>query len=984
MIKRLVLAGLILVFIVFGKEEKKDSSLIGYWKFDEAQGTTVRDSSGNENNGGKGGTTWVTGKSGSGLYFDGIDDAVRISNKKILNPKEFTISAWIYPETISGERAIFSKGSSGLKGAGINFLVSGGRLKVYIFDSTGVRKAGASDKVIVPQKWQHVTFSFNGETGYFYCNGKKCGQLKCSGFTPCSRYISIGKWCYGNAWQFQGVIDEVKFYNRALTSEEIAAQYNKEKAPSQQPTSIVSISTTGTTEESIPLEDWAVKRLSKTIEASQFRLQVGAELVEDETAWDGLAVTPGGGEHCNLYCTWRHLDFKPDLDYNLFIHFKSEKDGITGGGALSPWKHSFSFKGKKGMWQTVKIGPFKPKQESRLILYGSPEVIIDRIYFAPVGVEPTEPDPDWYSSFKDEGWERIKLPLSWKQQTNFGRCGIVLLKKKVSIPTTYEKKDGFFIFRTGEVVQRTKVYFNGQVLVQVNKNSYGIPNSFVKYGEENLLCLKITSQSSKGCIIKGPVKLFFVHSPHPPIWTKNSQVIKKSSGKIQVWALIQKKSIKRGELCQVDFVVLENGMINPCFPVRVFLNDQSFPVVGDIKTGDYTTWVSSLEPGIHQLKIELNTGENILSFSLGKITVKENTLQKKNLKDIFPIGTWITPLSFETGEEMEKHYNKLFQKLKEYGINTVVIAHFSGKNLDVIKKLTKKYGLSILFYPTVFKNIGVPLNPKKVYSACKKTADDWKSCPNLIAYGIWDEISLEQAKHWKFIRMVMEGLDPEHPVTVCLNQNHLRQTEIQEAQILHRDIYYPPGGSSKSISGFEKEVINAGRISEKLKIPLWVTMAPGYPVNGVREMCWHSLSNGATGLFFFHCYTIYPKGSIWRGFIELPDLKPTPQLEVIKEISQKINKHLSFLSMLKSSENIAKSSQPLLSVKTRSDHRGNFYLFIVNRDINSEVTGDITINKEIGKVIDIFTGEEINLKNRVFSCNLKPGDGKVYRLVNLH
>ncbi|MBU2565500.1 MAG: hypothetical protein KJ655_04525, partial [Candidatus Thermoplasmatota archaeon] len=55
-----------------------EEGLVACWYFDENNGTTAYDSSGNNNNGTIHGATWTTGVNGSALSFDGVDDYVNI------------------------------------------------------------------------------------------------------------------------------------------------------------------------------------------------------------------------------------------------------------------------------------------------------------------------------------------------------------------------------------------------------------------------------------------------------------------------------------------------------------------------------------------------------------------------------------------------------------------------------------------------------------------------------------------------------------------------------------------------------------------------------------------------------------------------------------------------------------------------------------------------------------------------------------------
>lgn len=74
---------LILLFIpILTTAQTSYNGLVAEWHFDEGSGNIVKDTSGNGNDGVIHGATWVDGKFGKALYFDGNGD--------------FTISAWTY------------------------------------------------------------------------------------------------------------------------------------------------------------------------------------------------------------------------------------------------------------------------------------------------------------------------------------------------------------------------------------------------------------------------------------------------------------------------------------------------------------------------------------------------------------------------------------------------------------------------------------------------------------------------------------------------------------------------------------------------------------------------------------------------------------------------------------------------------------------------------------------------------------------------
>ncbi|GAF80965.1 unnamed protein product, partial [marine sediment metagenome] len=72
-----------------------EPGLLAYWRFDEGSGFIAGDSSGNGKDGIIDGATWITGKIGDALSFDGFDDWVDIPDD--ISPEHITLEAWIYP-----------------------------------------------------------------------------------------------------------------------------------------------------------------------------------------------------------------------------------------------------------------------------------------------------------------------------------------------------------------------------------------------------------------------------------------------------------------------------------------------------------------------------------------------------------------------------------------------------------------------------------------------------------------------------------------------------------------------------------------------------------------------------------------------------------------------------------------------------------------------------------------------------------------------
>ena len=212
------------------------TGLVGYWKFDEGSGTTATDSSGNNNIGTlTNGPTWTTGKIGEALSFDGVNDYVNAGkNTSINNLGPLTYSAWVYPKA-SSKFQILNKRYRSL------YLDStyGNPLGLVFFVSTNNQNMipYCTARPIQLNAWTHVAVVWNGvigasTTGKFYVNGVSCnfsGNLGVgTTYSDVSMDQAIGASNDGGSFSefFNGNIDEVRIYNRALSTGEITELYN--------------------------------------------------------------------------------------------------------------------------------------------------------------------------------------------------------------------------------------------------------------------------------------------------------------------------------------------------------------------------------------------------------------------------------------------------------------------------------------------------------------------------------------------------------------------------------------------------------------------------------------------------------------------------------------------------------------------------------------------------------------------------------------
>jgi hypothetical protein len=199
----------------------------GSWHFDEGSGTIAFDSSGNNNNGTLvNGPAWVDGKFGKALSFDGVDDYVSIPNSPSINlgTDDFTLVAWIkaaisqptYPQILS-KRSTTNDGF--LFGLWFN-----GKLYMQI---QGTNYPTATGPDLRDNNWHHVVAVRSGSTVTYYIDGANKGSFTSTASMSSTHALWIGRdEPAPSTTPFNGLIDEVLIYKRALGEEEISDLYN--------------------------------------------------------------------------------------------------------------------------------------------------------------------------------------------------------------------------------------------------------------------------------------------------------------------------------------------------------------------------------------------------------------------------------------------------------------------------------------------------------------------------------------------------------------------------------------------------------------------------------------------------------------------------------------------------------------------------------------------------------------------------------------
>lgn len=194
------------------------NGLILYYSFDENTGSTVFDYSGNKNHGNitdGNNLNWVDGILGKALNirsFGGVSTKVTFPPMVLSNIH--TVSMWIYPSLApvsANYGTLFSQGTT------LGIWYRGGLNKItFVFGG----QDHLSNTVIVPNTWNHIVITCNAGNVTFYLNGNSDGTATSgTGYNVNNIGNDPGNETY------RGYLDELRVYNRVLSSAEIQTLY---------------------------------------------------------------------------------------------------------------------------------------------------------------------------------------------------------------------------------------------------------------------------------------------------------------------------------------------------------------------------------------------------------------------------------------------------------------------------------------------------------------------------------------------------------------------------------------------------------------------------------------------------------------------------------------------------------------------------------------------------------------------------------------
>ncbi|MBU4373509.1 MAG: LamG domain-containing protein, partial [Euryarchaeota archaeon] len=218
-----LLAALVLAGTAAGEVSRE--WLVAEYHFDG----DAKDASGNGHDGTIYGASFVEGKFGQAMGFDGVDDYVDAGNGAGLDITDaITVEAWVKPITLGGWKRILQKCNVAVIRESYCLVLKDGTEKVrWELFTGGTHRYVDSNQNLPSDRWTHIVGSYDGQVMRIYFNGNldtssDYGNNMKIGTNNLDLYIGSS---IDDPRYFSGTIDEVRIYNRALSAEEIKQHY---------------------------------------------------------------------------------------------------------------------------------------------------------------------------------------------------------------------------------------------------------------------------------------------------------------------------------------------------------------------------------------------------------------------------------------------------------------------------------------------------------------------------------------------------------------------------------------------------------------------------------------------------------------------------------------------------------------------------------------------------------------------------------------
>jgi hypothetical protein len=198
--------------------------LVAYYPMEKGEGDVIHDGALN-NLGRIVGASWTTGNIGShALDFNDSNNEYVDTGSPLTGNHPFTVSAWIKPDVVGVDFKEIAANHTP-NDDGWYFRNDSSGWKFSIRDSSGSDLVVTSGTNSTADIWTHLTGVWDGEKIKLYVNGGKEDSISATSHTPSNSNVYIGA-SPGYGEYFDGTIEDVRIYDRALSKPEIKALYN--------------------------------------------------------------------------------------------------------------------------------------------------------------------------------------------------------------------------------------------------------------------------------------------------------------------------------------------------------------------------------------------------------------------------------------------------------------------------------------------------------------------------------------------------------------------------------------------------------------------------------------------------------------------------------------------------------------------------------------------------------------------------------------
>lgn len=222
----------LLAFTSLEAQEITDDMVLAF-SFEKGTGTDVKDLSQNGNDGKiVGQATWVDGKMGKALYFDGATYVV--APYIPFDKRNFTVQLWVKPDEIGAEQVVFSQYELNSANLSLHFRIQPDGAVRMGFYSNDLDSPPASVK---DDAWHNLTFRLDESVKErrIYIDGVEvASDVSASSYLGAKGEVWIGGWERPSKPEhpfyqiYKGAIDEVRVWHRLLSDEEIISSLDTE------------------------------------------------------------------------------------------------------------------------------------------------------------------------------------------------------------------------------------------------------------------------------------------------------------------------------------------------------------------------------------------------------------------------------------------------------------------------------------------------------------------------------------------------------------------------------------------------------------------------------------------------------------------------------------------------------------------------------------------------------------------------------------